>query len=285
MKKLLTLLLAAMMLVGMAACAPKEAPPAEGSTPNAGETKKTLRVAMECTYAPYNWTQPDDSNGAVPLASGSYVNGYDVVIAKIIAEKLGYELEIVQTDWSSIIPAIQSGVIDLGICGQSTTPDRKEMVDFTDPYYFATITVLVPEDSKYANATSVADLEGATAMSQETTIWNDVCLPQIPNGKLLPGAETAPAMIVALTSGRTEIVVTDKPTATAATIANPKLKMREFEGEGAFKVSQDDINIGISLKKGSTELREAINGVLAEYTEADFVTMMEEIAAVQPLAQ
>ena len=60
-----------------------------------------LTIAMECAYAPYNWTQSDDSNGAVPIANvpGSFANGYDVMIGKKICEANGWELEVIQSDW------------------------------------------------------------------------------------------------------------------------------------------------------------------------------------------
>ena len=92
-------------------------------------------------------------------------------------------------------------------------------------------------------------------------------------------------MIVALTSGRVDYVVTDQPTALAAVSANPGLKMLEFTGDGAFEVSDEDINIGISIQKGNDELTEAINGVLAGLTEEDFTNWMNDAIAVQPLSE
>ena len=75
------------------------------------EEKKVLKVAMECGYAPYNWTQSDDSNGAVPISgSPDYAYGYDVMMAKHICEELGYDLEIVKLDWDSLVPAVQAGL-------------------------------------------------------------------------------------------------------------------------------------------------------------------------------
>ena len=66
--------------------------------------KGVLKVAMECSYAPYNWTQSDDSNGAVAIKDSSdYAYGYDVIIAKKIAEAYGYELQIVKLDWDSLV--------------------------------------------------------------------------------------------------------------------------------------------------------------------------------------
>ena len=111
------------------------------------DDKKTLKVAMECGYAPYNWTQPNDSNGAVPINdSNEYAYGYDVMIAKKIADTLGYELQIVKLDWDALIPAVQSGTVDCVIAGQSTTAERLEMVDFSKPYYYATVVGLVKQD-------------------------------------------------------------------------------------------------------------------------------------------
>ncbi len=285
MKRILTVLMALTMVLALAACGgQKTPPPATGdqTTPDDGQ-KKTLRVAMECAYAPYNWTQPTNENGALPISgSNEFANGYDVMMAKLLAEKLGYNLEIVRMDWDSIVPAVQSGKVDLGICGQSTTPDRREKVDFTEPYYYATIAVLTMEGSKYEKATKVADLANAKVTSQKETIWNDVCVPQIENADLLPGQKDAPSMLVALTSGRVDIVVTDQPTGQSAVVTDPKVKMLEFEGEGAFKVSKDDINIGISLKQGRTDLLDELNSVLTTMTEEDFRGIMDEAIAIQP---
>ena len=248
--------------------------------------KKTLKVAMECSYAPYNWTQPDDSNGAVQISGSSdYAYGYDVMMAKKIADELGYDLEIVKLDWDSLVPAVQSGQVDCVIAGQSITKERQQMVDFTDPYYYASIITLVKGDGDYKDAASVEDLKGATVTSQQNTIWYDSCLPQIPDGNILPAQESAPAMLVALESGKCDAVVTDMPTGKAACVAYPDFKLLDFTGtDGEFEVSDEDINIGISLKKGNDELKDAINGVLSEMTEDDFNDMMDEAISVQPLS-
>ena len=246
-----------------------------------------MKVAMECSYAPYNWTQPTDANGAVAISGGSdFAYGYDVMMAKKIADTLGYKLEIVKLDWDSLVPAVQSGKVDCVIAGQSITAERLQSVDFTEPYYYATIVTLVKTGGKYENAASVADLAGATATSQLNTIWYDNCLPQIPDGNIQPAQESAPAMLVALNSGRCDLVVTDKPTGQAALIAYPDFKLLDFTGtDGEFQVSDEDINIGISLKKGNTELKDAINSVLATMTKDDYNKMMEEAISVQPLSE
>ncbi|WP_320128252.1 transporter substrate-binding domain-containing protein [uncultured Sphaerochaeta sp.] len=258
----------------------------EKTTAAASTSKKTLRVAMECGYAPYNWTQTDASNGAVPIAdSNDYAYGYDVMMAKLIAEKLGYQLQIVKLDWDSLVPAVQSGSVDCVIAGQSITSDRMQMVDFTTPYYYASIVCLTNSDSKYASAKGITDLSGGTCTSQLGTVWYDTCLPQIPKANVLPAQESAPAMLVALNSKRVDFICTDMPTAQAAIVAYPNMKILDFTGgSDDFKVSQEDINIGVSVSKKNPELTKAINGVLATLTVVDFNTMMDKAISVQPLS-
>ena len=162
MKKILALALCALMLFALCACG-TPAQTTDATVDNAADNtpveKKTFRVAMECAYAPYNWAQDTDANGAVAIAdTNMFAYGYDVIIAKKIAEANNWDLEIVKLDWDSLIPALQAGTVDAVIAGQSITADRLEQVDFSTPYYYATIVTLVKNDSAYASAKSVADL-------------------------------------------------------------------------------------------------------------------------------
>lgn len=282
--KIFAIVLTIALVCTLAACGTA----ASGTTQAAGSTsgKPVLRVAMECGYAPYNWTQPTDENGAVQIAdSKDYAYGYDVMMAKTLAEKIGYDVQIVKLDWDSLIPALQSGTVDCVIAGQSITSERLEMVDFTTPYYYASIVGLTLKGSAYENAKGVADLANAICTSQLGTVWYDVCLPQIEGADILAAQESAPAMLVALESGRVNLVVTDQPTALAASVAYPDMVMLDFaDGEDNFKVSEEEINIGVSVKKGNKELLDKLNGALATLTTDDFTSMMEEAISVQPLS-
>ena len=259
---------------------------ANGSKEASSSSSNTLKVAMECGYAPYNWTQTTDANGAVKISgSTEYAYGYDVMMAKLIAEKLGKDLEIVKLDWDSLVPAVQSGTVDCVIAGQSITSDRLQMVDFTTPYYYASIVCLVNEGSKYENAQGISDLKGAVCTSQQNTVWYDVCLPQIEDANILPAQESAPAMLVALSAGRVDLICTDMPTAQAALVAYTSFRLLDFtESNDNFVVSQEEINIGISVSKNNPELTAAINEVLATLTVEDYNRMMDEAISVQPLS-
>ena len=249
-----------------------------------------LTVAMECAYAPYNWTQMDDSNGAVEIsnASGSYANGYDVMMAQIICDVYGWDLEIVSSAWDSLAPGVQSGLYDANIAGQSMTADRLAQVDMAGPYYYADIVIVTTKDSEYANAQSIADLAGGTATAQSGTIWYDSCLPQIPDVNLLAPAETAPSMIMSLTTGQCDYICTDVPTATAAAQKDDNLVILNFAGtDGDFQFATEEeraenVNIGISVQKGNVTLLNAMNAVLNQMDRDDFNTIMNYAISVQP---
>ena len=220
-----------------------------GGDEKKADDQKVLKIGMECAYAPYNWSQTSAEGGAVKIAgSDEYAYGYDVIIAKKIAESMGAQLEIHKVEWDGLPPAVVSGKIDGAIAGMSITSERKQTVDFTLPYYYANVVALVKKDSPQAAAKSVADLKGSVATSQINTIWYEQ-IDQVPEVTKLPAIDNVPGMIVALTSGKVNLIVTDIPTAKAAAFANKDLVMVTFpEGQG-FKTSQEDVEIGIAVKK------------------------------------
>ena len=249
-----------------------------------------LTVGMECAYAPYNWTQMDDSNGAVEISNvpGSYANGYDVMIAKRICEAYGWKLEIVSSAWDSLTPAVQAKTMDANIAGQSMTAERMAEVDMAGPYYYATIVCVTTKDSQFANAKSIADLAGGTCTAQSGTIWYDSCLPQIENANILAPADTAPAMIMQLETGTVDFICTDMPTAMGAAAKNDNLVILNFSGtDGDFQFASEEeraenVNIGISVAKGNTQLKDAINKVLSALNEEQFNALMDQAIAIQP---
>ena len=278
MKKTIALILVLMMILSMTAC---------GGSAKSGVEDGVLTVGMECAYAPYNWTQTDDSNGAVPISNvpGAYANGYDVMTAKKICEANGWQLEIKKLDWDSLVPAVQTGEIDCAIAGQSMTADRDKVVDFAGPYIYASIICLVQKDSPLASATGISQLSG-TCTSQRGTVWYDTCLPQIPGATIQPAADDAGAMLMAVSSGTCDFVCTDMPTAQGAVITYPNLTILDFSGsDDNFQVSEEEINIGISVREGNTVLLDAMNKVLDPMTADDFNTLMAQAVAIQPIGE
>ena len=289
MKKIFALALTACLLLALTACSGTQAPAAEDGIP--GLEDGVFTVSMECAYAPYNWTQTDDANGAVPIKdSNEYANGYDIMIAKKICEVNGWQLEVVRSDWDSLVPAVQAGTIDAAIAGQSMTADRAEQVDFAGPYFYATIVCVTKADSPYANAASIADLAGGKCTAQIATIWYDQCLPQIQDAQIQTASETAPAMLMALETDTVDFICTDMPTAQGAVAAYPDMKILDFSGtDGDFQPSEqvraENVNIGVSLMKGNTLLKEKIDAVLSTMTPDDFNDLMAYAISVQPLSE
>ena len=296
--RILAVILTLVMLLGLAACGSSSsstsAAPASGSASTettasdavpSGVEDGVLTVAMECAYAPYNWAQPDDSNGAVPIkGTNMFANGYDVMTAKQICEANGWELEIVQLEWDSLIPAVMAGTVDAVIAGQSMTSERMESVDFAGPYLYASIVCLTLQDSPFASAQGKSDLSGGTATSQSGTIWYDSCLPQIEGATIATAAADAPSMLMALESGTVDFVCTDMPTAQGALIVYPDMVILDFAGSGDdFEVSEEEVNIGISVAKGNTVLLDAMNALLSTKTADDFNALMAQATAIQPI--
>lgn len=244
-----------------------------------------LTVGMECAYAPYNWTQLDDSNGAVPIVNnpGTYANGYDVMIAQRICDAYGWTLEIMAIGWDGLIPALNAGQIDAVIAGQSMTEERMAEVDMAGPYFYASIVCVTRAGTEQAEATGISTLTG-TCTAQTGTIWYDSCLPQIPGAEIMSEAETSSAMIMAATTGTVDFICTDMPTAMGACAAYDNLVILDFSGsDDDFQVDEGEINIGISVLKGNGELKDAMNAALAGLTAEHFNGLMNKAISVQPV--
>ncbi len=281
MKRLLAMALALVMVLAMTACGGEEE-----KTVKSGVEDGVLTVGMECAYAPYNWAQTDDSNGAVKISNfDGYANGYDVMMAKKLCEANGWELEVKMLEWDSLVPAVMSGEIDCAIAGQSMTAEREKQVDFAGPYLYASIVVLTKADSELASATGISQLSGKCT-SQSGTVWYDVCLPQIEGASIESAQKDAPNMLLALETGAVEFVCTDMPTAQGAVVVYPDMTILDFSGtEDNFEVSDEEINIGISVMEGNTVLKDAMNKILKDMTAADFNAIMEQAVAIQPIEE
>ena len=155
---------------------------------------------MECAYAPFNWTQTGEEvkNGdtAVRIYGGGYAYGYDVMIAKKLADKLGMELEIHKVEWDSIGISMDSGEYDCIIAGMGRTAERQLSYSFTEPYYYRDNCIVVKKGSAIENITGLSQLAGknVTATTQLGTGWVPL-LNQIPDVKLGANYETTSAVL------------------------------------------------------------------------------------------
>lgn len=277
MKKRLSLLLG-ILVAGtllMAGCGKTE-------TQATSAQEDTFTVGMECGYAPFNWTQSDDTKGGVPVeGSSEYAGGYDVEIAKRIAEGLGKKLVIVKTEWDGLVPALVSGKIDGIIAGMSPTAERKETIDFSDNYYKSNLVMVVKKGGAFEQAKTLDDFKGAKITGQLNTFHYTV-IDQIEGVAKQQAMDNFPAMRVALESGVIDGYVSERPEAVSAMNANDHFAMVEFE-EG-FKTSDDDTAIAVGLKKDSP-LTDKINEILAGISEEERTAIMDAAIEAQPAAQ
>ena len=236
----MSLVLSLVMLLSLTGCGSSEQ--AGSSSDSTSSEKKILKVGMECMNAPYNWSQTDDSNGAVPIeGTTEYVNGYDVMMAKKIADEL-----------------------------------------VSDPYYKATHVLIVKKDSKYASAKTLDDLKGCNVTSQQGTTMYDSSAKQIKGATIQEALPDIPSLIVAVSSGRTDVAIVEKPMALAAIATNKDLAMVEFPEGSGFDVDSGITNIAVAAKKGDSAVVDACNKTLKGISDEEKDKMMEEAIANQP---
>ena len=205
------------------------------------------------------------------------------MIAQRICDTYGWKLEVQAIEWDGLIPALNAGTIDAVIAGQSMTAGRMEQVDMAGPYFYASIVCVAKKDSEQAKAKGISELTG-TCTAQSGTIWYTDCLPQVEGAQIMAQSESAPAMIMAVESGTVDFICTDMPTAMGACATYDDLTILDFSNNESdnFKVDEGEINIGISIEKGNTALKDAMNDVLSTMTAEDFNQIMQEAIAVQP---
>lgn len=248
-------------------------------------TKETLVVGMEAGYAPFNWTVDEQGAYAEAVAisgQNAYVDGYDVSIAKIIAEELGMELVIKAIEWDGLILSlVESQEIDLIIAGMSPTADRALTVDFTDEYYQSTHVVVLKRDSIFANATSINDFSGAKAVGQIQTIYDDLIV-QLAGSVHENPLSDVPTIITAINQGTYDLTILELPVAIAVVETNPELTYIEFNENNGFDISYEDSAVAIALRKGESELLLAINQILATISSEERENLMADAIARQP---
>ena len=256
----------------------------DSSTADGSADSETFTVGMEAGYPPFNWTQNDDSNGAVKIdGADGYANGYDVQMAQKVADGLGKELVIVKTEWDGLVPALISSKIDAIVAGMSPTDERKEAIDFSDSYYTTELVIVVKADGAYADATSLADFADAKVTAQLNTLHYGV-IDQIEGVQKQPAMDSFTSMRVALESGTIDAYVSERPEAISASAANSAFKMIELDAADTFELSAADSEIAIGLIKES-DLKDQINEILSGITEEERIQMMDEAIQNQPSAE
>ena len=283
MKTSKNILSSAMALVLLTGCSSQPAAPAQTETDTVAASN-VLRVGMECNYAPFNWTTTTQTDMTVQISGVDYADGYDVQIARKLADDLGMELQIVKLDWDSLILSLQKDQIDAVIAGMTATEERMKQVDFTTPYYVSEEVIIVRKDSDLANIKNVQELSGKKVQGQMNTIYDDI-IDQIDGVQHMPAAETFPASIQALQAGGVDAVTSELPVAIGVVAANPDLTYIRFEAGKGFTDENGDATVSIAVSKDKPELLAQLQTALDKISKDDRNAMMQAAVERQPAGE
>ena len=267
--------------------------PQDSSAGESVQEKQVLRVGMECAYAPFNWTQTTDTlpNGekAVPIhGTKEFAYGYDVMMAQMLADEIGRELEIHKVEWDSIGMAMDSGKYDCIIAGMGRTAEREKAYSFTEAYYYRDVCVTVKKGSEFEGITKLSDFAGRNVKltTQLGTAWVNL-LDQIPDGVLGANYATTAECFMAVVNGAADAAVIDIPTSKSALITNQNLIMLVLDDSDTIEDPTGSSNVCIATRKDDTALRDTLQEAMdkigwSEKSKMD--EMMDTAITLQPAA-
>lgn len=258
MKKALSLMTAAALVLSLAACGStaSSAASSEAASPEAASSE----AASETETAELSTVEPGklimSTNAAFPpyemtTDSGKF-EGIDIETAQAIADKLGLELQIDDMDFDAALLAVQQGKSDMVMAGVTVTDERQNVMDFTDSYATGIQSIIVKEDSDIA---SVDDLAGKKIGTQRGTTGYLYCSDDFGDENIVAYDDGLTAVQM-LNNGQVDCVVIDNAPAKEFVAANPGLKLLDTA------YVEEDYAIGVG--KGNTELKDAINTALEE---------------------
>ena len=242
---------------------------------------KTLRVGMEAAYAPYNWQATEASDTTIPIENveGAYADGYDVQIAKRIAEELGMEPVAVKMEFGALVDSLNNGTIDIICAGMSVTPERAESADFTDSYIDDEVIIVVKKDSDFADATKLSDFSGASVLGQKDTFYDDL-IEEIPDVNHMTPVATVPLVVDAIENGTCDAITFSSMSLPNLLENYPDLMKVELEeGEGFSDPSNPD---NAAIAKGQDEMLDRLNEIIAGITEEERLEMWQDCMDRQP---
>lgn len=266
---------------------------AASSSDSSDSSKNVLKVGMECAYAPFNWTQDTDTtpdgSTAIPIYdSDYYAYGYDVAVAKMLADEMGMDLEIHKVEWSSIGISLDAGDYDCIIAGMGKTAEREASYSFTDPYYYRDNCIVVKKGGKYENVKGLSDLAGTgcKVTTQLGTGWVPL-LDQIEGCEQSGNYETTSECFMAISNNVADVCVVDLPTAESAALTNDDLEIITLDENDTFTGDDEMVNVCIATRKDDTALRDKIQDAMDSIGWNDKSKMdelMDKVLTQQPAA-
>jgi polar amino acid transport system substrate-binding protein len=221
---------------------------------------ETLRVGMECTYAPFNFKNADGE-----------LDGYDVDVAKGVAGLIGADLEFVCQQWDGMIPALLANKFDLVVASMSITDKRLEKMDFSDTYRISVGRLVGRKDSGWelfddAGKPIPANFAGLTVGLERATTYSDWFENELPEAKVVL-YDNNEALYLDLVNGRTDMIMTNPMKAHLRFLSKEDGAGYEFVSPQVDERKYFGIGVGIGLRKGNDELKARLNGALKTLTD------------------
>ena len=240
--------------------------------------KTVLRIGVECDYAPNNWLEKEATETNVPIANeaGHYAEGYDIQIAKRVAEEINATLEVKRISWSELLVALNRREIDAIFSGMLDTEERRKAADFSDTYDVAQTeyTIVVNTASPFRDAKVLGEFSGAKLVAQKGTLLDDV-IAQIPGAVHVPPVNTVREMLSMVVNNEVDGTVINLDTGQTYERKHKNLKVIRFPvGEG-FNLGFHGICAGVH--KGNTKLLKEINSALAEISKRERKRLMDKV--------
>lgn len=218
---------------------------------------ETLRVGMECTYAPFNYRTPDGQ-----------MAGYDVDVAQGIASRIGAELEYVCQEWDGMIPSILANKFDLIVASMSITESRKERIDFSIPYRVSIGRILGPKNRELklfddAGAPIPEAFKGLRFGVERASTYAKWVEAKLPAAEVVL-YDSNQAMMLDLVNGRVDIAITNPMKAYLEFLSKDDGAGFEFVSPSIDEQEYFGVGVGVGIRKGNEELLARIDGALAE---------------------
>ena len=241
---------------------------------------EVIRVGVECDYPPNNWEENRDTDSNVPLVNkeGYYAEGYDVQIAKIVADKIGAKLEVKKIAWQDLIPALTGREIDAIFSGMLDTEERRQKIAFSEVYEIeeTEYAIIVNKKSKYADAEKLTDFYGAVLIGQKDTNL-DRAINQIIGAVHMEPVDTVSEMLDKLIKHEVDGSVINLNTGRTYENAYTNLKVIQFPKDAGFVFDFKGICAGV--RKHDATLLKGINSALSDLSRRDRQRIMDRTIA------
>lgn len=239
-----------------------------GCQPSANSDKPVLKVAMSPDFSPMEFVDPTKTG------QDKFV-GFDVSLAKYIADELGMTLEIMPMDFDACQAAVYSGKVDMSISGYSWTADREAKYNLSDYYYAGeneTEQVLITLKENAGKYTTTESLKGVKVGAQGASLQESLAKAQLPDSELVLYTDINTGL-QQLKKGDFQVMAVAIGNANALINNNPEVIMSGFQ----FVVDEKEANNLILLQKGNDDLTAKVNEILAKAKAAGlYETWYEE---------